>query len=122
MRFDYDLLIEDALGWEEFWNINKPTFKGLESGLKETYKVKYIDLLFELYHRGYELSNINTDEFNEDDKEDIDNLVKDVKLFIVAYSRVLQFFDFAEVECPYHIWSYFDKWKNRGIELIESLE
>lgn len=114
MGFNYDLLIEDIIDLEEFWNINNPMLKSFEGELKETYKVKYIDLLFEFYHHLYELSNINYEEFDEDNKKDVENLLKDIKSFIVSYSKVLQFLEFADIECPSHIWSYFNSWKNNN--------
>lgn len=123
MRFNYEVLIEDIFGLEESLNVNMKVLKEYISSFKEEYRNKYVDLLFEFYHCAYEFSSvIDTDTFDEDDKDDMDDLIKGIGKFVVSYSKVVQFFTFTGVEIPYFIWSDFNNWKNKRIDLLESLE
>lgn len=122
MSFNCELLIEDIFGLEESLNTNMKVLKDYISNFKEEYRNKYVDLLFEFYHCAYEFSSINTDTFDETDKADMNNLIQRIESFIVSYSKAVQFFTFAEVKIPYFIWSDFNNWKNKRIDLLESLE
>ena len=121
MGFNYDLLMEDIYGLEQFWKGNKKVFKELENNFEGNYKVKYVDLLFNFYHSLYEFSSIYSDNFDVDDEDDIEKLLNNIYRFVVSYSKIIQFFEFVEVEFPYYIWSNFNNWKNKRLELMNSL-
>lgn len=122
LGFNYELLMEDVCDLEQFWQDNKVVFRGLENNFKEHYKAKYISLLFDFYHELYEFSSIYSDKFDTNIEEDMKILLKHFEKFTSSYAKLIQFFEFAEAECPYHIFSVFDRWKNKRLDLIESLE
>lgn len=120
MEFNYELLITDICSLEQFWQDNKKVFRELENNFKDHYKAKYVSLLFDFYHELYEFSNLITDEFDVKDQECMWDLIDYFERFVVNYSKLIQFIEFTETECPYYIFSNFNRWKNKRLEMIES--
>lgn len=113
---------------DELWDLDKDLFplvdslKNMECQVKDSYRTKYIDLVFELYSSGYNFSQITEEVCDVNDSNDICDLMSDFSKFINSYARLLQFFTFAEIDEPNELWIMFNYWKNKRLDIIECQE
>lgn len=122
MGFNFDLLMADIFALEYSSKDQIKVLKHLKNEFLEPYRVKYIDLLFELSYEAYMFSSMMSDVFDKEDKKEIEELLNHFERFIINYARLVQYFDYAEVDCPVEVWKDFNDWKNRRLGLLEYLE
>lgn len=96
--------------------------KAFEGFFPDSYKAKYIDLLFELTHNTNQLIVENyyetLAEYTNADKEFISRKLNN---FVFSYVRLLNFFSFAKVDYPDELDEIFDHWKDLRSELLQYL-
>lgn len=116
-----DILLEELWDLEEWFNGIQCKLIECENEFASAYKPKYIELLFEFYNSAKDFYEITDDVCDTDDEDDIDYLMKDFKNFINCYSKLLKFFEFANVKEPLGCWIVFEKWKNKYWDIKEEL-
>lgn len=121
MKFNYESLTEEVQYLHDWWKENKNILKGLDNSFSEAYKIKYIDLLFEIYSSIVEFSGYYLDKVNINDKKYMKSFMNHFGSFVVAYARLVQFCEFADVELPDDIVDNFSDWVNKRIDLTEYL-
>lgn len=119
---DFDLLKIDIFALEYSSKEQIKVLRHLKNEFAEAYRVKYIDLLFELSHDTYGFSSMMSDAFDEDDEEEMKMLLDKFERFVVSYARLIQYFEFVDVDCPVEIWKDFNDWKNKRLDLLEEIE
>lgn len=121
MGFDFDLLKMDIFALEYSSKDQITVLKHLKNEFVESYRAKYIDLLFEFSYDSYMFSSMMSDFFDEEDKEDMRQLLNHFERFTISYARLIQYFKFADVDCPSEVWQDFNDWKNKRLELLEEI-
>ena len=120
--FNFDLLMTDIFALEYSSKDQITVLKHLKNDFAESYRAKYVDILFELGYEAYMFSSMMSDTFDEEDKADMKDLLNHFERFTISYARLIQYFDFADVDCPTEIWKDFNDWKNKRLDLLEYLE
>lgn len=119
---DFSLLKMDIFALEYSSKEQTKVLRHLKNEFAESYRMKYIDLLFELSYDAYQFSSMMSDNFDEDDEEEVEMLLDKFERFVVSYARLIQYFEFADVDCPIEIWKDFNNWKNKRLDLLEEIE
>lgn len=115
----YDELLIRLWDLDEWVSKIKDELIDYEVNFKPIYKAKYIDLLFNFYSSANEFSQITSEVCDTREDGDLLQLTIDYQDFIRQYSRLLQFFKFANVKEPDGFWLVFNEWKNRILDMTE---
>lgn len=115
----YKQLLNELFELENDLEIIVSSLQKIENTVKESYRTKYVDLIFEFYSSGYNFLQITEEVCDINNDEDISELMNDFDKFICSYARLLQFFTFAALEEPDNLWIIFNYWKNKRLDIIE---
>lgn len=122
IEFDYDSLLRSIDYLKNTLDARISFLKGYEGFLQDTYRVKYIDLLYEFYHSQCEFISDypkTLDEYTEKRKE---TLLSTFSNFVLSYARLLQFLQFAGIDVREELLKIYDYWASLRLELIDYLE
>ncbi len=121
-EFDYSALREAISQLCTLTDTRFQYLKGFEGFLQETYRVKYIDLLYELYHSEYEFADEYPKTLEELTKVGFKDFLWTFRRFVLNYARLLQYLEFAGVKFPESLSENYNYWKTKRSELIDYLE
>ncbi|MGG7142494.1 hypothetical protein ACQPVP_03410 [Clostridium nigeriense] len=122
IKFNYDSLLSSIEHLEKNLDASINFFKGYEGFLQDSYRGKYIDILYEFYHSQLEFISDypkTLDEYTEKRKE---VLLRTFKNFVLSYARLLQFLQFAGVNVKEELLITYDYWAILRLSLIDYLE
>lgn len=105
---NYDALEERIFEYEDWLIGITPSLKEITKNLNELYQAKYVDVLFDFYYTGYELASMYEDDMDVKSEE----LEDKIMTHIVAFAKLMTFFNFVNIPEPLSIWKTLNDWKN----------
>lgn len=122
IEFSYDFLLSSIEKLEKNLDARINFFKGYEGFLEESYRAKYIDILYEFYHSQVEFISDYPKTLDEYTEKKMEVLLSTFKVFVLNYARLLQFLEFAGIEVREEFIKIYGNWASLRLDLIDYLE
>lgn len=122
IKFDYDYLLSSIEHLEKNLDARINFLKGYEGFLQDSYKIKYIDILYEFYHSQVEFIDDYPKTLDEYNEKKMNTLLRTFNNFVLSYARLLQFLEFAGIKVREELVRIYECWASLRLDLIDHLE